>query len=88
MKILISIEANEIEHVPERSLPDNVFWKMTKSNDLGFTHFVECERGDLEKTYILGKLVNDCFIGMFYGYGKEIPTENLGVGNVFTDIRI
>lgn len=88
MKLTISIEANEIEHVPERSLPDNVFWEMTKSNDLGITHFVEHDCGDIENVYFLGNIVDNCFIGKWVGYGKPIPTENLGVGNVFTDIRI
>lgn len=88
MNVTFDIELNEIEKVPAGSFRGNTCWKVKKKNIFGITYIIEQDGTDGENTYLFGNLEDGCFNELFYGYGEPTDTDNIGVGNAFTTVRI
>jgi hypothetical protein len=89
MEVQFRIEANEIEHAPELSVYNNRYWKFTKHNPLGFTHFKE-KYDDVSNypEYFFGVVIDGKFVSQAYGVGDPIPEDRLGFGGVWTEVWI
>ena len=89
MQMLLKIEANEIDFVPELTYYNNVHWKLKKPF-MGFTHFVE-KYDDVYDTpdYLFGNIKDGEFVELLRGEGaRGIDDIYVGFGGVWFDVYI